>query len=182
MAALAGLVHTGHLANMQNGQLKGKARGDALANLVGYILTSTPGVSDVRYSRRDAFSAQEVDIAFTQQPHADGFPQDDHVPNHIMVECKHLSEPASAMDVAWFYYKLRTRGLSFGILVSSRGLTGSRGRGSAAQRVIAEALQDRVAIVAMNGTEVCQCTDTAHFVQLVKDRISELVIDRTQFC
>ncbi len=155
MAALGGVQYQAHLANMQNGQLTGKAKGDALAHLVGYILSNTPGVSGIAYSRKDAFNSQEVDIAFAQQPHPDGFPQDDHIPNHILVECKNLGERASAMDVAWFYYKLKTRGLTFGILVSARGLTGSRGRGSAAQATIAGALYDTVRIVAMNEPEVC---------------------------
>jgi hypothetical protein len=182
MPALGGPDHDAHIANLQNLALKGKAKGDALANLVGHILANMPGVSGITSSRKDAFNSQEVDIVFEQEPHPDGFPKDDKIPRHVIVECKNLAEPASAMDVAWFYYKLKTRGLGFGILISSRGLTGSRGRGSAAQDVIKTALLDKVCIIAMNGTEVAQCTDTADFIVKVKVRISELVLDRTQFC
>ncbi len=182
MASITGPNHTALLTVYNNLGLRGKAKGDALANLVAYVLERTPGVSDIILSRTDAFHAQEVDILFSQVPTDGGFPADELIPQRVFVECKNLSHPMSAIDVAWFYYKLQTRGRAFGMIFSSNGLTGSAGRRSAAQDVIKDALSHRVHIIAISGAELASWTSTDDLGEIVKRRITELVADRTIFC
>ncbi len=181
MPSLVGNARDELLAAFRNPDLEGKAKGDAFANLIGYIIGHTPGVTQVQYSRVDAFHAQEVDITFCQQPDENGFPQDDRLETYIFAECKNLSSRMDARDVAWFYYKLYTRGSRFGMLFSAQGLSG-RGRLTGAQDVIRTALANKVSIVAFNGTEVAAWEHTDDFIAAVKLRITELVVNRTVWC
>ena len=181
MPSLIGPPHDDLLLQYADATLRGTAKGDALAKLVGHIIASTPGVSEVQYSRLDAFQAQEVDITFCQQSDPNGFPPHGRLETQVFAECKNLAHPMDARDVAWFFYKLYTRGSRFGMIFAAQGLTG-RDRRTGAQDVIKTALSLGVTILAFNGQEIVEWEHTDDFIAAVKRRIGELLLNRTIVC
>ena len=96
-------------------------QGKALEDLICFVFEKLPGISVTRRNETNSFQTEEIDIAFCDEQHAKGLP---FLPNVILVECKNWSKTVGSEQVNWFDTKLRNRGLSFGILVASNGITG----------------------------------------------------------
>lgn len=114
-AAMQGFVDTGNNAATTT------QRGRAFENMICYVFEQVPGVSITRRNEFNAFDTEEIDVALWNETFSDGF---FFLPNLILVECKNWSHRVGSADVNWFDTKLRNRGLDFGIMVSSKGITG----------------------------------------------------------
>jgi predicted helicase len=115
-------------------------QGKALEDLICYLFGLVPGIAVTHRNEMNAFDTEEIDIALWNDGAADGFR---FLPNLILVECKNWTHRVSSGEVAWFITKLRNRGLDFGILVSTRGITGNAPDLTAAHHIVATALLEK---------------------------------------
>src|SRR4051812_4084580 len=97
-------------------------KGKALEDLVCYLFDLVPGISITHRNELNAFDTEEIDVAVWNDGDPSGL---SFLPNIILIECKNWSARVSSAEVSWFDYKLRSRGLDFGILIAARGITGN---------------------------------------------------------
>src|SRR4051812_14051115 len=94
-------------------------QGRSLEDLICYVLGQLPGVSVTHRNELNAFDTEEIDVAVWNDTANDGL---FFLPNLILVECKNWSKKVGSEELNWFYTKLRNRGLTFGILVTTLGI------------------------------------------------------------
>jgi hypothetical protein len=151
-------------------------QGRALENLACYVFGRVPGISVTKRNVLNVFESEEIDVAFWNEQNSRGFP---FLSRIILVECKNWSRPLGSEEVAWFDRKLQSRGLSFGILVAARGITGESAARTAAHQVIASALGDQRQILVFNREEILEMLSTEMLVKSVKEKLCELVATGT---
>lgn len=153
-------------------------QGRALEDLVCYLFSQIPGVTITRRNRVNTFASEEIDVALWNNCEAAGL---FFLPNIILVECKNWSSPVSSVEVNWFDSKLRSRGLSFGILVAANGVTGSTSELTAAHAVIAAALREGRRLIVFTKQEISQFTDADQLVISIKEKLCDLAVMGTIF-
>lgn len=150
-----------------------KAQGDALESLVAYIFGAVPGITLTRRDTKNAFKAEEIDLAFWNERHSSGL---FFLPHIILVECKNWTSRVGSEHVSWFDTKLRTRGLSFGILVALNGITGNKTDRTEAHSVIAKALAEQRQLVVITADELRALKTTAGLTLLLKEKLCDLAV------
>ena len=150
-------------------------KGRALEDLVCYVYSLVPGVSVSHRNQMDAFRSEEIDVALWNTCTADGF---HFLPNIILLECKNCATRVGSQEVSWFVDKLRNRGMEFGILVTTSGITGDASELNAAHNRIATALTEGRRVVVIRTSELAELEDTAELVELVQKKLCELVVRR----
>ena len=153
-------------------------KGRALEDMICYVFGAIPGVQITHRNTLDAFRSEEIDIALWNEKHPRGLRHFHHI---ILVECKNWSTAVGSSEVGWFESKLRSRGLPFGILVASNGITGNALERTNAHSVIADALSDGRQIIVMTRAEIQDLTSTDGLVKLIKRKLCELAVARTVF-
>lgn len=108
-------------------------QGHALEDLICYVFTQVPGISITRRNEFNVFQTEEIDIALWNDATADGL---FFLPNILLVECKNWSKSVGSSEVSWFDTKLRNRGLNYGILIATNGITGDASELTAASVVV----------------------------------------------
>jgi len=151
-------------------------QGRALEDLICYVVTQVPGISITRRNEMNAFHTEEIDVALWNDGHADGF---FFLPNIILVECKNWSSRVSSAELSWFDTKLRSRGLSFGVLVAANGITGDAADITAAHSIVAAALREGRRLVVIRSDELLTLTDSPQLVRLVKEKLCDLAVKGT---
>jgi len=154
------------------------ACGRALENLIAYLFELIPGISVTARNELNAFSAEEIDVAFWNDGDHAGLRMFDHL---ILVECKNWSEPAGYQELAVFHDKLQSRGRPLGILVAAAGITGDAAGLTAAHSVLARALAQGREILVITRREIEQLTDTDELVRLLKRKRAQLAVSGTIF-
>lgn len=124
----------------------------------------------------NAFHTEKIDVALWNDGHADGF---FFLPNIILVECKNWSSRVSSAELSWFDTKLRSRGLSFGVLVAANGITGDAAHITAAHSIVAAALREGRRLVVIRSDELLTLTDSPQLVRLVKEKLCDLAVKGT---
>lgn len=165
---LNGYVNAG--VNAQNTA----AQGRALEDLICYLFGEVPGVSITRRNTKNTFNTEEIDVALWNDQEVQGL---HFLPNIILVEAKNWSSRVGGEEVSWFDHKLRSRGLDFGILVCTRGITGDPERLTAAHHVVATALSERRRLVVLRTNEILQLADTDALCNLIKEKLCELAVN-----
>jgi hypothetical protein len=127
-----------------------REKAKALEDLICYVFECIPGISVTQRNTFDVFQAEEVDVAFWNDQHHQGMW---FLPTVLLVECKNWSVPVSNDEVVFFDEKLRRRGLSFGILVAAKGITGDHARRTAAHATIARALAEQRQLIILTVDE-----------------------------
>lgn len=153
-------------------------QGRVLENLVCYLFESTPGITVTERNVLNAFHTEEVDVAFWNDPHRRGLR---FLPHVLLVECKNWSRPVGSQEVAYFVRRLRNRGLDFGLLVSTRGVSGSPADLTDAHYEIATALKDGVRVVVIDRSEIEQLFHSDALVRLIKRKLCMLAVRGTCF-
>lgn len=161
----------------ENGQTTTE-RGRALEELICYLFEKIPGISVTKRNEMNVFGTEEIDVAFWNEKDFHGL---FFLPHIVLVECKNWSTPVGSIEVSWFDSKLRNRGLTFGILVATRGITGDGEDRTAAHSIVASALREQRQILVINREEINTITDTAHIVRLFKEKLCELAVIGTIF-
>jgi hypothetical protein len=161
---------TGATATTASGQ------GKALEDLICYVFERLPGISVTRRNVTNPFHTEEIDVAFWNEQHPKGLP---FLPNVLLVECKNWSTAVGSEQVNWFDTKLRNRGLSFGILVASNGITGNATDITDAHNIIAGALKESRRLIVITKNELLSLADTTDFVLMIKEKLCDLAVKGT---
>jgi hypothetical protein len=148
-------------------------QGRALEDLVCYVFGLVPGIAITHRNALNTFATEEIDVALFNESANEGF---HFLPNLILVECKNWSNRVSSAEVAWFLTKLRNRGLDFGILVSTRGITGDADDLTAAHHIVATALLERRRLIVLTTDELLALADTQGLSSLIKRKLCELAV------
>jgi len=148
-------------------------KGRALEDLVCYLFGQVPGIAITQRNEMNAFDTEEIDVALWNDKDAMGFP---FLPDIVIVECKNWSKAVGSGEVNWFDTKLRNRGLEFGVLVATNGITGNGGDLSAAHKIVADALKEKRRLVVITTAEIQALADTDALVFLLKQKICQLAV------
>jgi hypothetical protein len=148
-------------------------QGRALEDLICYVFTQVPGISVTRRNEMNVFHTEEIDVALWNDAPPDGF---FFLPNLILVECKNWSKSVGSSEVNWFDSKLRNRGLSFGVLVATNGITGNANDLSAAHSIVAAALREGRRLIVIRSQELLDLTDSIELIRLVKEKLCDLAV------
>jgi len=151
-------------------------QGRALEDLICYVMALVPGVAITHRNELNAFETEEIDVALWNDGAGGGL---FFLPNIILVECKNWSNPVGSAEVNWFDAKLRNRGLPFGILVATRGITGQAADLTAAHAVVAAALREGRRLVVLTTDELVATTRTEDLVLLIKRKLCDLAVKGT---
>lgn len=151
-------------------------QGRALEDLICYVFTQVPGITITRRNELNAFHTEEIDVALWNDGHADGF---FFLPNIILVECKNWSSRVGSAELSWFDAKLRSRGLSFGVLVAANGVTGNAEDLTAAHSIVAASLREGRRLSVIRSDELLTLTDSHELVRLVKEKLCDLAVKGT---
>ncbi len=175
MAAIDQATIAAHLAAAADGETNAE-RGRAYEDLICYVFSQVPGVAITRRNEMNAFDTEEIDVAVWNDGHADGL---FFLSNIILIECKNWSSAVGSAEVNWFDTKLRNRGLDFGVLVATNGITGNGSDLTNAHHIIATALRERRRLVVIRGEELTGLTDSADLVKLIKEKLCDLAVKGT---
>jgi hypothetical protein len=152
------------------------AQGRALEDLIAYVFEQVPGIAITMRNTTNVFQSEEVDVAFFNDRVAGGL---SFLPNIILVEAKNWSNRVGSEEVAWFDTKIRHRGLSFGILVATLGITGDATRLTAAHSIVSAALKEQRRLIVITTSELQVLTDTDDLIKLLKIKLCDLAVRGT---
>lgn len=161
----------------ENGQTTTE-QGRALENLICYLFQKIPGISITSRNSMNISSSEEIDVAFWNEKVRHGL---FFLPEVILVECKNWSRPVSSIEVSWFDTKLRTRGLTHGVLIAANGITGNPNDLTSAHSIVAAALRDARRIIILTRQEIEVINDTAQLIRLFKEKLCKLAVTGTAF-
>jgi hypothetical protein len=151
-------------------------QGKALEDLICYVFGLVSGIAVTHRNELNAFGTEEIDVALFNDGASDGF---HFLPHVILVEGKNWSRRVGSQEVSWFLTKLRHRGLDFGILVSTRGITGNAADLTAAHQQVAAGLLEKRRLIVITTDELLTLTDTDELALLIKRKLCELAVKGT---
>ena len=147
-------------------------QGKALEDLVCYIFGLIPGIAITHRNAMNVFETEEVDVAlFNEEIRS--------LPHIILVEAKNWSNRVTSIEVAWFLTKLQNRGLDFGILVTTQGITGNATELTAAHAQVAAALAQRRWLIVITTNELLGLANTEDLLKLIKTKLCDLAVKGT---
>lgn len=148
-------------------------KGRALEDLVCYLFGLVPGVAITQRNEMNVFDTEEIDVALWNDKVPGGL---FFLPDIILVECKNWSSPVGSGEVNWFDTKLRNRGLEFGILIATHGITGNGNDLTAAHKIVADALKEKRRLVVITIEEILALGDTEALAHLLKKKMCDLAV------
>jgi hypothetical protein len=148
------------------------AQGRALEDLICYVFGLVPGITITHRNEMNVFDTEEIDVALFNEGIIS-------LPNVILVEAKNWSARVSSQEVAWFLTKLQNRGLDFGILITTRGITGNAQELRAAHAVVAIALAQKRRLIVITTQEILAQPNTDGLVRLIKTKLCDLAVKGT---
>jgi len=151
-------------------------QGRSLEDLICYVLGQAPGVAITHRNALNVFDTEEIDVAVWNDGASNGLV---FLPNIVLVECKNWSTRVGSGELNWFDTKLRNRGLTFGILVTTLGITGQPADLTAAHAVVAAALREGRRLIVLTTDELVAVGDTQGLVQLIKTKLCDLAVKGT---
>lgn len=151
-------------------------QGRALEDLICYVFTQVPGISITKRNEMNVFHTEEIDVALWNDGHSDGL---FFLPNIILIECKNWSNSVGSAEVNWFDTKLRNRGLNFGLLVATNGITGNAEDLTAAHSIVAATLREGRRLVVVRTQELVAQVDSLQLVRLIKEKLCDLAVRGT---
>jgi hypothetical protein len=151
-------------------------KGRALEDFICFLFPLVPGVEIAQRNVLNAFATEEVDVALWNDRHPDGFY---FLPHILLVEAKNWSHPCGSQEVSYFVNRLRQRGCDYGILFAANGVTGAPADLTGAHFEIATALAAGIRVLVVTPADVEQATSTNQIVNLMKQRLCQLVVSGT---
>lgn len=139
-----------------------KKRGDALEDLVCYMLGQCSGVK-LRRNSIDRSRSMEIDIAVAHRQ--DGWMSS--FPTPFLVECKNWDAPVDSSAVSEFATKLRRRNVAAGLLIAANGITGDPNLQTSAHQHVSGAQQDGQRIIMLTLEQVTSVASTDEFIDLL---------------
>jgi hypothetical protein len=150
------------------------SRGSTFEDFVQSVFESVPSVAVFGRDVKDDSGSQELDLVFSHYHFQSNFPITDVT---VIVECKNEKRRTSAAQIREFGYKLRTRGLNVGVLVTMSGLSGKSG--TAGHSAIRDELMAGASIIVVTAEELSNLTCSDDLGQILKARLLELRTFRT---
>jgi hypothetical protein len=147
-------------------------QGRALENLICYVFGLIPGIVITHRNEMNVFDTEEIDVALFNEDIRS-------LPNVILVEAKNWSNRVGSIEVAWFLTKLQNRGLDFGILVTTYGITGDAADLTRAHAQVALALAQRRRLIVITTDELQAVAETDALVLLIKTKLCDLAVKGT---
>ncbi len=137
--------------------LSTKARGDALEDLICYLLCELPGVKVLR-NARDRFHSQEIDVTVSNAAVSVWMRL---FPSAMLVECKNWDGRVGVTAVTDFIFKLMAKCVEVGIIVAANGITVDPAEQTASyQRIsIAQSKGHRVLVLTLDDLKKLNNTD-----------------------
>lgn len=175
MALIAAATIQGFLDVGKNSQTTAE-QGRALEDLICYVLGQVPGVAITHRNELNVFDTEEIDVAIWNDAVPNGF---FFLPNIVLIECKNWSNRVGSGELNWFDAKLRNRGLPFGILVTTLGITGQAADLTAAHAIIATALREGRRLIVVTADELLAVGSTEALVRLIKLKMCDLAVKGT---
>lgn len=148
-------------------------KGRALEDLICYVFELVPGIHLTMRNNTNVFLTEEVDVAFFNNGALDGLVG---LPDVILVEAKNWSNRVGSNEVAWFDYKIASRGMSLGMIVTNEGITGDPVELTRSHKIVSDALQKGRRLIVMTVAEIQALTTTDDLIRLIKKKILELVV------
>lgn len=150
-----------------------KGKGDALEEIICLLFQAVPGITVTRRNKKNVFGTEEIDVAFWNDQHPDGFI---FLPHIILVECKNWSSAVGSEHVSWFNTKLANRGVEFGILVAAKGITGDAQSITESHSIVATALRDKRKLIVLTIEEILKINSVADLTLLIKEKLCDLAV------
>jgi hypothetical protein len=147
-------------------------QGRALENLICYLFSLVDGITITHRNAKNNFANEEIDVALFNEEIAS-------LPTIILVEAKNWSKPVSSIEVAWFLTKLQNRGLDFGILITTMGITGQSADLTAAHSTVAAALAQKRRLIVITTGELQALANTDELLLLIKTKLCDLAVTGT---
>ncbi|MDQ0148036.1 restriction endonuclease [Pseudarthrobacter niigatensis] len=169
-------LHVATLFSLGDQALTNVVKGKALEDLIAYLFECVPGVTVSARNTMNAFSAEEIDVAFWNEGEPAGLRLFDHI---LLVECKNWSGPVGYPELAIFNDKLQSRGRPMGILVAAHGITGQSTALTAAHSVIARALSEGRELIVLTRAEIENLREIDQLVKLLKRKRAQLAVSGT---
>ena len=158
-----GFIDVGHNAATTAEQ------GRALEDLICYVFGLVPGIAITHRNAMNVFNTEEIDVALFNEDIRS-------LPNVILVEAKNWSSRVGSAEVAWFLTKLEHRGLDFGILVTTQGITGDAEDLTRAHMQVAAALIHKRKLILITTDELQTLAHSDDLVLLIKTKLCDLAV------
>jgi hypothetical protein len=146
-------------------------KGLLLEELILYIFKKCPGVELISKRELNAFRDEEVDALFWNG-------SDNRVLGFLgctfAVECKSWSRSVGSRAIVTFKSTLKSRGCSYGILITLKGISGDYDPPTQAYHEIAFALNEMCHILVMTREEIASLRDTDGLAFLLKQKACDL--------
>lgn len=152
-------------------------KGKALEDLICFLFEAVPGIT-TRRNKKNVFETEEVDVFLWNEFLPGGLPSP-AFPPWILVECKNWSIKVDSMNVSWFDHKLRTRGLSLGILIAAQGITGDPQKLTDAHLTIIQALPQGRRMIVITRKDIEDLASASELIRLLKEKLSDLFLNMT---
>lgn len=149
-------------------------KGKIFEDLACYLFETIPGVLFTIRNSMNQYGTEEVDISIWHDQAPEGL---NFLNNVFLIECKNWSSPVSSMEVNWFAAKVEDRGLDFGILLATNGITKDDSEIKRAQSVLTGYLRKRIRIIVLTQKDILGLNTTDDMVLLIKKKICELVVN-----
>lgn len=147
-------------------------KGKILEDLACYLFELIPGIAIVKRNSMNQYDTEEVDVSVWNDKAQDGL----HFLNNL-VECKNWSKSVTSIEVNWFATKVEDRGLDFGILLATNGITKEETEIKRAQSILTGYLRKHIQIIVLTKEDILGLCSTNDMILLIKDKICELVVN-----
>lgn len=149
-------------------------RGKILEDLACYLFEMIPGIEIAARNTMNVYNTEEIDVSIWNNKKKDGL----HFLNDIfLIECKNWSSPVTSIEVNWFATKIEDRGLDFGVLLATNGITHEEHEIKRAQRIQTNLLKKHIRMIVLTGEDIVSLASTDDMVLLIKRKICELVVN-----
>jgi hypothetical protein len=145
------------------------AKGEAMADLVEYAFGLLDGITLKKRGHLAADGSGEIDFVFAHDPKLGRLPLFNVT---LFVECKNEATKIGAPQVRIFGSKLGERNQRVGVMVTRKGLSGSRF--THAHKIVSDELRQGRSIVIITLDDLEQMTDTPQLEELFHARLEEL--------
>ena len=142
-------------------------RGKPLEELACYIFKNIPGIEILAKNQHDKYHSYEIDLVLWNDQDRKGVY---FLPSRVIIECKNWKAPVNVKELSWFIQKVKSNGLSLGILVAQTGISGSESGGAYAYHVLEKALSEGCQIIVLTAKDLENITNTGQIVEILKEK------------
>lgn len=150
----------------------GESQGKALEILASYIISCIPGCRT--YLRVKSISSEYDVVCSLQTPNVDFRSE---LGRYFVVECKDWTEPLGFTQFAKFCRVLDSLKITFGILFSKNGISGS-GKNKYSEREQLKVFQDRgMVIIVIDKKDIKKIEEGQNFIAILREKYEQIRLD-----